>query len=99
MGSIIYIEKNPKKWKTIDSGSSLKQDLNEKLLKITYGEFDDDPIGTYDIDMLMRKSVYDKLISGEYHIEDNTGKLKEGDFCVIDKNNNLVNPMSDGLIY
>ena len=99
MGNIIYIEKNPRKWKSIDCGSSLKSDPDEKLVRVTYGEFDDDPLGTYDLDMLMRKSVYDKLISGEYHIEDNTGKLKESDFCVIDKDNHLIDPISDGSIY
>lgn len=99
MGNIIYIEKNPRKWKFIDCESSLKTDPNEKLIKVTYGELDDDPLGTYDLEILMRKSVYDKLISGECRIEDSTGRLKGFDFCVIDKDNNLIDPISDGTIY
>lgn len=99
MGSIIYIEKNPKKWTVIDEGFYLKQDTREKLIKVRYGEFDDDPIGTYDMEMLMRKSVYDKLLSGEYRVQDNNGQLKESDFCVVDRSGNLIHPISDGAIY
>ena len=64
MGSIVFIQKNPKLWYAYDSGKKLKPEFGgEKLIKIRYGEWDDDPMGTSPLEMLMRESIYNKLIN------------------------------------
>lgn len=96
MGSIIQIYHNPNRWKVIQEGLRLKEN-GEELLKVEIGEFDDDIQGLSDIQQYIRKSVYDKLISGEYTIK--SGKIVRLE--ILDNSGKIVIPyLEDGtLIY
>ena len=67
MGSICYINTNPKTWRAYDAQVKLKPEYSgEELMKICYGSLDDDPDGACDMEMFMRKSIYENLINGTY---------------------------------
>lgn len=68
MGSIVYIDHNPKKWKVIRDDLKLKE-TGETLLQVEIGDIDDYPQGCIELVQYIRKSVYDKLISGEYTVK------------------------------
>ena len=77
MGSICHINQNPNTWKTIPTRKKTRPEYGgESLISVTYGDFDDDPGGTFELVMLMRKSVYDKLISGEYTVMPDSSTLR-----------------------
>lgn len=95
MGSIVYIEKNPHKWRQIDEGLRLKSDPSESLVKIAYGDFDDDPLGSYDLEILMRRSILDKLLSGEYHVD----PCCRNDLIILDRNGDPIPPIEPDAIY
>jgi hypothetical protein len=65
-------------------------------MKVCYGVFDDFP-GVQDMEIYMRKSVYNKLLSGEYIV------AKESDFkrslIIKDKNGNIVEPVKEDFCY
>lgn len=96
MGSIIQIYHNPNRWKVIQEGLRLKEN-GEEILKVEIGMFDDDIQGLSDIQQYIRKSVYDKLISGEYTIK--SGKIVRLE--ILDNSGKIVIPyLEDGtLIY
>lgn len=67
MSSICFINTNPQAWRAYDAGMKLKPEYSgEELMKICYGSLDDDPDCACDMEMFMRKSVYDKLMDGTY---------------------------------
>ena len=69
MGSICWIDGNPKRWRACETGQELKPEFGgEELVQVYYGTFDDDPGGAFELEMLMRRSVYEKALSGEYMV-------------------------------
>lgn len=69
MGSICYIDTNPNRWKVRETNKKLKEEYGgEELLEVCYGSLDDDPGGAFDMEMYMRKSIYEKLIAGKYKV-------------------------------
>lgn len=64
------INTDPKTWPACDSGRRCKSDTGNKeaILQVTYGTSHDDNREFRNLDLYMRKSIYDKLVSGEYHI-------------------------------
>lgn len=77
MGSICHIKNDPKTWTAIPSDKKTKPEYgSEPLVDITYGNFDDDPGGDFELTMLMRKSIYDRLLSGEYSIMPDSSILR-----------------------
>ncbi len=73
MGSICTINTNPKTWRAYDAGLKLKQQYGgEELMKICYGTLDDDPDGACDMEMYMRKSVYENLMKGTYRVSEDS---------------------------
>jgi hypothetical protein len=95
MGSIIHVNKRPSTWPTIDEGYKLKQEFdNAEIIKIRYGSCDDDPDGCTDLEMYMRKSIYAKLISGEYTVSQSHISLR-----IVDKDNNVIPPVCPETIY
>ena len=96
MGSIYHINKNPEKWNAHYPGISLKPEHGgEPLLKIIYGTCDDDPGGIEELTMLMRKSVYEKIMNGEYSISTQSNRT----LVVIDRNGNMIPPLNSDTIY
>lgn len=96
MGSICHINRNPKTWTAIPSGKKTKPEYgDEPLIKITYGDFDDDPGGTFELVMLMRKSIYDKLISGEYSVMNDSSRLRSLRVC--DRAGQYVKPLGESV--
>ena len=91
MGSIVYINKNPKTWVAIDEGYTLTGPYNyAPILKIRYGSFDDDPDGLVEMEMHMRKSIYENLMSGKYKVSrEHTRELR-----VLDENNQIIGGIS-----
>ena len=70
MGSICHIINDPKKWRFWETEKKLKPEYGGEILyKITYGTFDDDPIGVFNLEMYMRKSILDNLLNGKYTID------------------------------
>lgn len=69
MGSICHIYMNPAHWNAYLTSKRLKAAFGgESLYNVRYGVIDDDPDGTTDLEMLMRESVYQKVLSGEYTV-------------------------------
>lgn len=92
MGSIVHINRNPKTWVAIDEGRTLTASYHyEPILKVRYGTFDDDPDGLVDMEMYMRKSIYDRLIMGEYKVAVSNVR----DMQIIDSNNQIVKPINE----
>lgn len=97
MGSIVHINTRPRTWTAYDSGRKLRKEYGgEPIWYVCYGTHDDDPVGVTDLDMYMRESVYNKLISGEYHIQLNSNRRA---FTVCDKDGNTIEPISPGFCY
>lgn len=97
MGSICHINMNPTTWTAFDNGKRLKPEFGgEPLMTVRYGTLDDDPDGLVDLEMSMRKSVYDKLISGAYKISpDSRWRHK---LIITDKDGNII-PSLAGTVY
>ena len=87
MGSTINIEHDPKRWAVGTRGTFLKKD-GEKLLSVTIGDFDDGFSGSSPIELYIRESIYQKLMSGEYTVQ--PGYITR--LIVLDSNGNLVKP-------
>ena len=97
MGSICSINRNPKTWPAYLSGKKLKPEYGgEDLMAITYGFFDDD-LRAFDMEMYMRKSIYDKCISGEYRIRRDSSTMRR--LIVIDKHGTEVKPIASDFCY
>lgn len=92
MGSIVWIEPNPDKWKAHYSKYKTRV-TGEPLLIVTYGTFDD--YDTCELETFMRESVYNKLISGEYHVDKNDKR----NLIILDKNDSTVESYCSGAIY
>ena len=75
MGITIGIYEDAKKWKVVNDKEVVVVPCNEPLIKVRIGEADYDWQGTWDIEIYMRKYIYDKLIAGEYTAHNNGGEL------------------------
>ena len=96
MGSIVYINKDPNKWSIIDNGLILNEENEfEPVIKIGYGTFDDDPCCTVDLYMYMRKSIYNLLLSGDYHVDKKSLRVLK----INDKKGEYIHPLVDEMIY
>lgn len=96
MGSICYIERNSKRWTVLDRGTRLKT-TGEKLVTVRCGDFDDYPAGTVDIEIYMRKSILDKLLTGEYRVSPNS--RFHGSPIVLRQDGSVVPPIEEGFCY
>lgn len=98
MGSICHICKSPRAWLMWPTGYRTRSDLGgEELVRIRYGTWDDDPGGVFDLEMLMRRSVYDKLLSGVYTIAPDSDWKRS--LHVLDESGELVVPLGEDAIY
>lgn len=95
MGSITSIRRNPKTWSVLDRGETLKA-TGEPVVKVQYGSCDDYP-GMYELSMYMRKSVYEKCLSGEYAVSPESD-LVTG-LVLVDRTGNPVPPVKTGIVY
>lgn len=97
MGSICHINRNPKTWKMYYPDKKLKEKYGgDTLVHIAYGSFDDYP-QMFDLEMLMRESIYNKLVSGEYLVsEDSSWKRK---LIVTDKEGKIIEPIDSEFCY
>ena len=96
MGSIIYINKDPKTWPAFNEGYTLTGPYNyEPLIKVRYGTCDDDPDGVVDLEMDMRRTIYDNLVKGKYRVSKNS--IRE--LKILDENNNIIEPIKEGVLY
>lgn len=64
MGTLSYMERNPRRWYMYDEGLLLK--TGESIVQVTAGHTDDDYGGYGDIKFFIRKDIYDNLIAGKY---------------------------------
>lgn len=97
MGSIYHIQTNPKAWSAYNSGKKLKEEYGgHELMKICYGVFDDFP-GIQDLEMYMRKPVYDKLMSGEYRVSKESHCKRS--LIITDKSGNIIEPIKEDFCY
>ena len=98
MGSICYINRNPKSWVAYLTGKKLKHEYGGELLyNVRYGSFDDDPGGCSDLEILMRESVYKKALAGEYSVSEES-KYKHR-LILVDMNGEKVEPISRSFCY
>ena len=65
--------------------------------KIIYGTFDDDPIGAFDLEMYMRKSILDNLLNGKYTIDPESRWKRK--LVVLDENKNEIQPLREDFCY
>jgi len=96
MGSICYIERNPKRWTVLDRGLRLKT-TGEEIVTVRCGDFSDDPMETMDIELYMRKTILKKLLSGEYSVSPSS-KFHWSPI-IIRKDGTIVPPVCDGFCY
>ena len=96
MGSIINIWGNPKNWYIDDTKELSLKETGEALVVAHVGVGDWDYLGQDDVVVYIRKSIYDKLMTGEYKVRRNQIKL-----VVEDTTGNIVQPYcQDGqLVY
>jgi hypothetical protein len=96
MGSIINIKTNPKSWYIDETKTLSLKATGEPLVVAHVGVGDWDYLGSDDVVVYIRKSIYDKLVAGEYKVRKNQVKL-----VVEDLNGNVVQPYhEDGtLVY
>ena len=98
MGSICHIVQNPKNWRYWETNRKLKSEYGgEMLCKIAYGTFDDDPIGVFDLEMYMRKSILDNLLNGKYIIDPESRWKRK--LVVLDENKNKIEPLKEDFCY
>lgn len=95
MGSITSIRRNPKTWSVLNRGETLKS-TGEPVLKVQYGACDDYP-GMYELSMYMRKSVYEKCLSGEYTVSPESCLMMG--LVLVDRTGNPVPPVKTGVVY
>lgn len=92
------INTDPKTWPAYDSGHRHKSGIGNKevILQVTYGISRDDNNKFQNLDLYMRKSIYEKLVSGEYHIQ--TTENSKG-FTIHDAANTRIPPISACFCY
>lgn len=96
MGSIYSINRRPSTWPVDERGWRLKPELGgEEVLTVEYGTLDDDPGGICPLEMLMRRSVYDGCVSGEYRVDPKAWNS----LVLIDRNGKIVPPIDPQHIY
>ena len=96
MGSILNINRAPKSWPAWDEGRRLKPPYGtESLMLIQYGTLDDDRDGPLPMSMHMRRSIYEKCLSGEYVPEEDPGR----GLLLRDRNGDAVPPLRPGFVY
>lgn len=97
MGSICHINRDPTTWTVVETRKVLKPEFGgEELLEVTYGIFDDYPDGPQDMIMFMRRSVYDKLVSKQYTVSEDSKWHRE--LILLDSSGRVV-PATGGTIY
>lgn len=87
MGSIINIWVNPKNWHIDETKELSLKETGEPLVVAHVGVGDWDYLGPDDVVVYIRKSIYDKLMSGEYKVRKRQIKL-----VVEDNAGNVVSP-------
>ena len=92
MGSICYIQTVPSEWTAWQAGLRLVDSLGgEDLVRVRFGSFDDETLS--DMEMYMRQSIFDKVMSGEYRVSPNSKWKKK--LVLIDKHGNEVAPINE----
>lgn len=95
MGSICNINTNPNTWPLLEQGHRLKPEYgSEDLVLVEYGTMDDDRDGPVPMTIHMRRSVYEKCLSGEYH-----AKLVRGMLKLRTSRGRYVKPLKPGFLY
>ena len=92
MGSICWVHSDPHKWKAWNTGKRLKEDLGgEELFWVCFGSLDDE--GIYDLEMYMRRSVYEKAKAGEYKVSPNSKWKRK--LILVDAAGNEIPPLNE----
>lgn len=90
MNKKMYVEKDARKWNCEDNNTRLLENHDEeKLLKVDYGCED------VWMSMYIRESLYQKLISNEYHVDTNSLTT----LVILDSIGNRIAPISPDIIY
>lgn len=98
MGSICYINTDPTTWEVYNTDKQLKPEYGgEYLYKVYYGVFDDDLTGQNDMEILIRSSVYNHLILGDYKVSSQS-KFKRR-LIIQDINGNKIAPLKENFCY
>lgn len=96
MGSIYTIWRNPKSWIVNQLPGVKLKSTGEPMVEVQYGEIDDYP-GIYDLEIYMRKSIYENIGLGKkYYVEyDNKHDIIVKEYST----GNIVPPISEGEVY
>lgn len=98
MGAFCHIEKNPKEWIIFTTDCKLKPEYGEEeLYKVRYGVFDDEPGGQFDLEMYMRKSIFQKAISGKYRVSKESKSKKR--LILLDFDEHEIKPLIADICY
>lgn len=92
MRTINSINTEPGAWPVRPTNKKTKPEFGgEPVVQIVYGNLDRDSDGLFELEMLMRKSVYDKLKSGEYSVSAESERLNK--LIVIDRAGQIIKPL------
>lgn len=94
MGSLVSVFQNKQRWMTTGRVVKLR-DTGEECVEVVYGSADNDYEGSADLTIYMRKSVYDKVMSGEYSIK----QTRTDSLVVLDKKGIPVRPIVEEYVY
>lgn len=95
MKNEIFIHLDPNRWKVWKTGKRLRNEwVGEEIVGICYGSLDKE--GVYDLEMYMRRSIYEKVMTGEYNVSLKSKSLLR--LVLVDKAGNEI-PRVGGLCY
>lgn len=96
MGSIYCIYSDYRKWFKTNKHNTLKG-TKEPITLFIIGCADFDYEGNSDITMYIRDSIYEKLCTGEYHVDKISNPSRK--LIIRDKNNEFITPVKEDFCY
>lgn len=96
MGSIVSITTHKEKWNLTGKEAKIKT-TGEEIIEVVIGEADYDYDGWCDITIWIRKTVYDKVMSGAYSIDKDSHWRRQ--LYILDENGKNIEPFKENFIY
>lgn len=99
MGCISNFNLRPGTWPAVPGvGVTRPAYGSYPLVRVEYGTYDDGETGSCPMSILMRKPVYDGLVSGQYRLDAKT-TLSEQTLVVMDGCGNRLQPLAKDVVF
>lgn len=99
MGRISNFNLRPGTWPAVPGvGVTRPAYGSYPLVRVEYGTYDDGETGSCPMSILMRKPVYDGLVSGKYRL-DAKATLSEQTLVVMDGCDNRLQPLAKDVVF